>query len=71
MTWLLTALSIIGTILNVKQDRRGFYLWGLANIGWVVVDANAHLYAQSALFACYFALSVWGLISWEPKPVAA
>lgn len=67
ITWPLTVLSISGTILNIKQDRRGFILWSVANLGWFIVDINIHQYAQAALFACYLVLSLWGLVSWAPK----
>ena len=63
--WFLTALSIIGVILNIKKDRRGFLLWMITNAGWAVVDFSHGLYAQGVLFVVYFALSFWGWIRWK------
>ena len=67
MSWFLTLLSIAGTILVTKQDRRGFYLWSVANLGWLVVDVKAELYSQAFLFSVYLMLSIWGLITWKTK----
>lgn len=63
--WLLTALSLVGVWLNIKKDVRCFYLWAITNSGWVLIDWQAGLYAQSALFAVYFVLALWGIIEWR------
>jgi len=63
--WFLTALSIIGVVLNIRKDRRGFLLWMLTNAGWAVVDFRHRLYAQGVLFTIYFVLSFWGWIRWK------
>lgn len=65
MTWILTALSIAGVILNVKRDRRGFLLWMITNIAWVIVDFCHGLYAQAFLFVVYFFLALWGWLAWK------
>ena len=65
MTWVLAALSIIGVILNVRKDRRGFAFWMLTNFGWAAVDFSHELYAQGVLFVVYFFLALWGLVSWK------
>lgn len=62
-TWLLTALSITGTVLVVRKRALGFALWTLSNVGWIWVDYRAGLTEQAVLFAAYLALSLWGL--WE------
>jgi len=65
MTWFLTALSIVGVILNVKHDRRGFLFWMITNAAWVIVDFRHGLYAQAFLFVVYFFLSLWGWLAWK------
>lgn len=69
-TWIVAILSIIGVVLNVRQDRRCFYLWTGTNAAWAVVDFSQGLYAQAALFAVYFGLAVWGLYAWKRKGTA-
>jgi nicotinamide riboside transporter PnuC len=66
-TWALTLASLVGVVLNIRLDRRCFYVWVLTNAAWMAVDFSRQLYAQSALFAVYFALSVWGIFQWKKK----
>ena len=63
--WPLTIIALMGVVLNIRKDRRCFWLWLFSNGAWSVVDYHHGLYAQSALFAVYFVLSVWGLIEWR------
>jgi len=65
--WILTAISLIGVVLNVKRKRSGFGFWIIANIGWVVVDYQAGLTSQAVLFIVYTALAGWGLLEWREK----
>ena len=66
-TWSLTALSILGAILNVKKKRICFAIYTVANAGWVIVDIYYKIYAQAALFIIFTALSIWGWIEWGVK----
>lgn len=61
-------LSMIGTILNVRRDWRGFIFWAAANTGWVVIDFKAGLYAQSLMFLIYLVLALWGIYDWRKRP---
>ena len=65
ITWVLTILSLIGVVLNIKKRKECFYIWGATNFGWVFIDYQAELYAQSFLFAIYFFLAIWGLYAWR------
>jgi len=67
LTWPLTALSLIGVVLNVRRMRAGFGVWIIANIGWVAMDYQAGLTSQAVLFIVYTALAVWGLWEWKGK----
>jgi len=64
MMWILTALSLIGVILNIKKKKSCFIVWGVTNAAWAVIDFRAELPAQGVLFTVYFFLAVWGLIEW-------
>jgi len=63
--WLMTALSIAGTVLVVRRRPKGFALWVVSNVGWVVIDWRAGLISQAALFVVYLALSLWGIWEWR------
>lgn len=62
--WTLTALSILGAILNIKKRRSGFAVYTVANLGWVAFDIYHEIYAQAALFVVFTGLSTWGWIEW-------
>jgi len=63
-TWLVTVASLIGVIANIHELRWCFAVWFCTNITWMVVDWRKGLYAQSALFAVYTGLAVWGWFAW-------
>lgn len=65
LEWLLTGFSIAGLLLNIKQRRSCFIIWGVTNAAWVWVDLNAGLTAQACLFAVYFVLAIWGFVAWK------
>ena len=67
MIWLLTAISLLGVILNIRKDRRAFYCWSFTNLSWAVIDYRAGLPEQAVLFAVYFLLALWGLYAWSCK----
>lgn len=69
MTWILTVLSVIGVVLNIRQNRVCFVVWSFTNAAWCVIDSMHGIYAQSALFALYFMLSLWGMYEWRRKAV--
>ena len=66
--WLLTALSLVGTALNVKKQIACFYLWTVVNIAWVFVDFQQELYARSVLDGVHLAFAVWGIWDWTKRP---
>lgn len=65
MMWLVTALSLVGTILNIKKKRICFGIWLVTNSIWCLFDFSIGAYAQSALFAVYVGLALWGVIAWR------
>ncbi len=67
LMWLVTALSIIGTIGNVHKKRWGFGVWSITNFAWVLYNIHLGAHAQATLFAVYFGLAIWGFIKWSKK----
>lgn len=63
--WPLVAGSLIGVVLNIKHDRRCFWIWAVTNAVWAVVDFSYGIYSQATLQAVYFGLAIWGLIEWK------
>lgn len=65
--WIVSGISLLGTILNANRNRFGFYAWLVTNAFWVVVDFKAGLYSQAALFFAYFILAIVGIVQWKKK----
>lgn len=64
-SWILAVVSLVGVVLNIHKRRSGFAVWMGTNAAWAVIDWRAGLYAQSALFAVYFVLAIWGYWKWR------
>lgn len=67
IAWMLVAVALAGTVLNVRQDRRCFWLWVVSNAGLMLVHAKQKQWAQATMFAVYLLLAVWGLVSWRKE----
>lgn len=69
LTWLLVIIALIGTVLNVRHDRRGFVLWAVSNLGLAIINAKKGEWAQASLWMIYVLMAVWGWIAWGiPSP---
>jgi len=62
--WIITALSLLGVILNIKKKTACFFIWAVTNAVWCVYDFRIGAYEQSVLFFVYFILAIWGIIEW-------
>lgn len=59
------AASVIGTVLVIRKDRRGYAAWFVGNVGWVIYAAltgAAWLFLNQIVFA---GLSVYGFLRWS------
>lgn len=65
LTWILTALAIIGSILNGKKKASGFIWWGLSNIGLLAFNAYLHVWALVALFLFYTIFDLCMYLKWR------
>ena len=64
-TWIVAAIALLGAWFNARGKTRSFIMWLCTNTVWMVVDFNEGLYAQSAQFAAFAALSVYGIYQWR------
>ncbi len=67
MYWLVSIAALAGVVLNIKKHVACFYLWSCTNAVWAWLDWTHALYAQAALMAVYFVLSLWGIWKWTPR----
>lgn len=64
MTWLLTAISLLGNWLNCRKVRACFVLWITCNLGWTWIDITGGVYSRAILDVVQIGFSVYGLWKW-------
>ena len=65
--WILTGLSILGTIYNLQKHVAGWVIWTIANLGWVAIFFSKGMMAEAFLFSVYLLLSIYGIFKWWPR----
>ncbi len=65
MTWIVAAVSLFATWLNICRVRICFAIWFVTNLTWAGYDFAHELPAQGALMLIYAALAVWGWFVWS------
>jgi uncharacterized membrane protein YidH (DUF202 family) len=65
--WLMVAAALVGTVFNIRQDRRGFYIWSVTNAGLAGVNVITGQWAQALLFGVYFVLALVGVHQWQKQ----
>ena len=66
--WGVSVLAVVGVVLNIKKRRECFLIWAFTNAAWCAYDWWLGAPAQSALFAVYFILALWGIAEWRKAP---
>jgi hypothetical protein len=61
LSWIFSAITIIGSIYNAYGKVAGFYLWILANICWIIYDIKFKLYSQIPMFIIFTITSIIGI----------
>jgi len=64
-TWDFTAISLAGTVLNVRKNILCFYLWSVGNLAWLGFDVASGLYSRAVLDIVHLAFAIWGIFAWR------
>lgn len=67
LSWIMSCIAFIGTLLNAERNKWGFALWMLSNSYMCVRFAVIGEFAQSLLFFAYVLLAIRGIVSWTHK----
>lgn len=67
LAWIVTAICLAGTVLNVKKLRWCFHLWVIGNLLWLAIDMHNQLYSRALLDFVQLILAAWGLIEWTEE----
>lgn len=63
--WMISGLSIYGSILNVRQNKYGFLVWIMTNIYWIYYNFQTKTYAQIPVWIIFTIISIYGLVTWK------
>lgn len=66
--WVTALAALVGVWLNIRRHVACFWIWAATNATWAVVDYLHGIYAQSALQAVYFCMSIYGITKWRHRP---
>lgn len=67
LSWLMSGIALIGTILNAERNIVGFLFWLVSNLYMTIRFAYIGEYAQALLFLIYFLLAIRGIAVWQKK----
>lgn len=65
IAYIVTALSIVGTVANSFQKRWCFVVWAFTNSLWCIFNIINGSYAQAILYAFNLAMAFIGLWKWR------
>lgn len=65
IAYIVTALSIVGTVANSFQKRWCFVVWAFTNSFWSVFNIINGSYAQAILYAFNLAMAFIGIWKWR------
>ena len=66
-TWIITAVTIVATIFNIKKKRVCFILFSITNICWITVDIYKGVWARVVLLVFFTGMNFWGYREWKSK----
>ena len=65
LSWVATAIAIVGSILNSYKRIEGFFLWFISNGLYVYINIKVGVPAQAILFAFNILICIMGVIQWK------
>lgn len=67
-TYVISAITVIGSLLNIGKLRAGFYFWIIANLLWLAYDLYQGVYGRAVVDTINTAVSIIGAYAWrKPK----
>jgi len=64
-SWSMVAISLGGTVMNIRGNPWCWYVWSVGNAGWIAVGLGSQVYSLAALQGIYLLMNVWGVRSWS------
>jgi nicotinamide riboside transporter PnuC len=66
LSWGLSVLGIMGSILNIRKKKSCFLIWNIGNIGWMLLAIwIPEFRGQAPLWLVFTILNTWGYFAWR------
>lgn len=65
ISWIMTGITVIGTVLNSYQKKSGFIFWLISNIFWIGFNIWSESYAQAAVYVFNSCMCIIGIRQWK------
>ncbi len=68
--WIVSVISILGVILNVKKKASGFTIMTIANIiliWYIIAENHSAMYGQIPGLIVYCVINTWGYREWTRR----
>ena len=65
ITWVLAFISLLGNFLNAKKKISCFYLWGVGEIFWFMLDIKNGAYGRATLDLISLGMAMYGIHEWR------
>lgn len=68
--WILSGVSILGSILNVYKKKVCFIVWNIGNLGWIILGLLVPtIRPQLPLWLVFSAINIWGYLQWKKEKI--
>lgn len=67
ITWLIAAMSITGSFLNIKKNRICFIFWAVCEIICFFIDINNGQFGRAFLDVFCLGINIYGIFKWKDK----
>jgi len=64
-TWIITAVALAGTIINVYKSSWCFIFWCFSNTAWCLWNLHIGQTPLAVQFFIYLLISIYGLVKWR------
>ena len=65
ITWFLTAISLTGTVFNIRKKIICFYIWLIGDVCWFILDYSSEVYGRAVLDFIQIILAFCGILEWR------
>ena len=67
ITWILTMISLTGTVFNIRKKIICFYIWLIGDICWFMLDYTSGVHGRAVLDLIQVILAFFGIIEWRKE----